>query len=209
MRGADPGQRAPRLGSWPRPSSRGGGMAAEAGRPSAGSRPFPVGGNCSPAGPPAGAPGRRPGGWQVAVGALGRLGQSKARLSLAERARVSRRFPVGALRPSRLGRARWGGLQAPRCLLEAFRRQLAARTETVAGAELAGASEPSARKEALAGDRAGLAVAVGHDALGPRPGLDLESCGDERLKARNSLGSRRLPIRAACQRTPNLRSSRD
>ena len=36
------------------------------------------------------------------------------------------------------------------------------------GVEVAGASEPSARKEALAADRAGPTITVGHDALESR-----------------------------------------
>ena len=68
--GADPGQRTPGLGSWARPDSRGGGLAAEARLVPAGSRSFPVGGDRSPAGPPAGAPGLRPGGGRIAIGEL-------------------------------------------------------------------------------------------------------------------------------------------
>ena len=202
--GADPGQRPPRLGSWARPDSRGGGIAAEARLALAGSRLFPVGGDCSLAGPPVRGPDQRPGGGRVAAGALGGPGQAKARLSVAGRARVSRRFPIGALQPSRYGPDTLGWLQASRRPRSGLPRQLVARAEAVAGIELAGASEPSARKEALAGDRAALTNAVGHGVLAGRPGLDLESCGAEQLKARNSLCSRRLTTRAASGGRPNL-----
>lgn len=68
---------------------------------------------------------------------------------------------------------------------------------------------PRTQPSTLSGKLERLTITVGRDALVARLGLDLESCGDEQLKARNSLGSRRLTIHAASRRTPNRKSSCD